>query len=371
MARPPGFEPPDIVFGVEVEIFLKVRTSLSPLGNPTIRRTVEHHLFDKRGDIKEFAESMTLNYNEAMSADQAWGRRRVLLSRVRRLQNVENQYENWCLEESSYTIEGNEYCSTHVHVSKGVGQRYTLEELKRIAQAAIWWEPAFEAILPPERRGNPWSGSLYVENPNFYSSSRIQAIEQIEQDATNMVRFLAIVQPSSRYMGFNFWNIDGDCGTVEFRRSFYSVSRLDVSMWISIAGSFILAAIGANHYTNFTNEPCTVARLKDFLLQARGQNFQACHIERLFHGKRHWPTDRPLVYRWNNLDPGVQETLQQMTHNDVSQVNEAVRNRDEFNRRFPVTPRPHRNNMSSEWQPSPVRGFPPRFTGRPSPQSRR
>ena len=56
----------------------------------------------------------------------------------------------WSFIEREYLIEPDDYCSTHVHVSKK--EPYTLQELKLIAQAVLWWEPAWEAILPDERR---------------------------------------------------------------------------------------------------------------------------------------------------------------------------------------------------------------------------
>ena len=37
-------------------------------------------------------------------------------------------------------------CATHVHVSKR--EPFTLDELKLVAQAAIWWEPAVCSLGP-------------------------------------------------------------------------------------------------------------------------------------------------------------------------------------------------------------------------------
>ena len=57
---------------------------------------------------------------------------------------------NWI--EQNYTISGDRNCGTHVHISRG--PYFTLNEVRRVAQATIWWEPAWEAVLPFTRRRN-------------------------------------------------------------------------------------------------------------------------------------------------------------------------------------------------------------------------
>jgi putative amidoligase enzyme len=51
-------------------------------------------------------------------------------------------------------IKTNNTCSTHIHVSPGHGGHWTLEELKEICLAIVYFEGAFLALLPPHRRDN-------------------------------------------------------------------------------------------------------------------------------------------------------------------------------------------------------------------------
>lgn len=54
----------------------------------------------------------------------------------------------------------NKSCSNHIHISPGVprpgmpGPDWTLAELKRIACCIIYFEPAFQVLLPHSRRKN-------------------------------------------------------------------------------------------------------------------------------------------------------------------------------------------------------------------------
>lgn len=46
-------------------------------------------------------------------------------------------------------------CATHVHISpQNEGNSWSLDQLKGVAQAVVYFEQAFEVIVAPSRRGN-------------------------------------------------------------------------------------------------------------------------------------------------------------------------------------------------------------------------
>ena len=65
-------------------------------------------------------------------------------------------------------------------------------------------------------------------------------------------------------------------------------------MWISVATSFILAAVQAGTADAMTSQNCTVVDLKEFMLRARDQ-FIREDIERLFVRKEDGPTLAPII----------------------------------------------------------------------------
>ncbi|KAI0324233.1 hypothetical protein GY45DRAFT_1340926 [Cubamyces sp. BRFM 1775] len=108
-----------------------------------------------------------------------------------------------------YIVTGNNNCSTHVHVSRAEG--YTPDELKRIACTVIHFEPAFEAILPPSRRGNRFARSNWIDNPIFRCwslSCQGAAMTFITDVLKTREQLIDTMNPDgSKYYGWNFTSI--------------------------------------------------------------------------------------------------------------------------------------------------------------------
>ncbi|KAG6366155.1 hypothetical protein INS49_000331 [Diaporthe citri] len=140
----------------------------------------------------------------------------------------------WSFLVSDYRVSANAKCSTHVHVSKAEG--YTAEQLKKLAQAVIHFEPAFEALVPPERRKNEYARSNWIDNKNFgyQRLSRQESITVLER-CTTVREIVDLMNPDgSKYYGWNFQAIQ-KYSTVEFRRGAASTSVNDVFSWVELA----------------------------------------------------------------------------------------------------------------------------------------
>ncbi|KAF2966741.1 hypothetical protein GQX73_g6834 [Xylaria multiplex] len=150
--------------------------------------------------------------------------------------------KTWGFLEENYKVTADETCSTHVHMSI-VGD-YSVIQVKRLAQAIIHFEPAFEALLPRDQRGNEYARSNWIDNLHFgYGEvSRTDAIAKLERCGT-VDEVIELMNPqNSRYFCWNFQGIK-KYSTVEFRRGAGSTSSADVFRWVELATSFLRASI--------------------------------------------------------------------------------------------------------------------------------
>ena len=88
----------------------------------------------------------------------------------------------WTYLSTYYGIVGTQYAGTHIHV--GLEPDYSLTDLKRVAQAVIHFEPAFEALVPRARRGNVHARSNWLDAPGLARkgksrSGSVAAIEEV------------------------------------------------------------------------------------------------------------------------------------------------------------------------------------------------
>ena len=171
----------------------------------------------------------------------------------------------WEYLELNYEITANNSCGTHVHISLSEG--YSLQNLKQVAQSIIHFEPAFEPLLPEDRRANEYAKSNWMDNPNFaYSKlSRGDSIKLIEE-CTTMRDLVLLMNPNhDKMFGWNFLYLLSDPkGTVEFRRGAASTSVRNVFMWVELAMSFIQASVRIGLPENLAKIPRTVGGLRWF-----------------------------------------------------------------------------------------------------------
>ena len=175
----------------------------------------------------------------------------------------------WTFLDSNYVISPHESCGTHVHIS--VAEGYTVGKVKRIAQAVLYFEPAFEALLPSDRRQNEYAAGNWIDNPNFGRNgrNRRESIDMIELCTTTREVVELMCPEQSKYYGWNFLNIISDPHwTIQFRRGPASSSINEVFIWVELAMSFIQAAIRYGTPANFVKIPSTISVLQWFLINA-------------------------------------------------------------------------------------------------------
>ncbi|KAI1410318.1 putative amidoligase enzyme-domain-containing protein [Hypoxylon sp. FL1857] len=225
----------------------------------------------------------------------------------------------WNFLETLYTVHVDKNCSTHIHLSLADG--YTISQLKRLAQAVIHFEPAIEALVPPDRRGNEYARSNWIDNSNFgyRNLSREQSIEQLEK-CMAIDEVIRLMNPNdSRYFGWNFLAMK-KYKTVEFRRGAGSRNVNDVFMWVEFALSFLQASLKLGSAASLKQYPASVGGLSMFISFAGLQNQpgmnSSVHLNRLFAGRN--PNEHVPPKPVGNLTPERRKKLEKKLKVDAS-----------------------------------------------------
>ena len=129
-------------------------------------------------------------------------------------------------------------CGTHVHVSPG-NSEWTLEEVKNISQSILYFEEAFEVLLPPERRGNRECRSNRSDNPKLKHLHDLKTCFEKIRECTTIKALAHLMNAkgelswphsedstgekavTERCYGFNFENLmEGKIGTIGTQHTF-------------------------------------------------------------------------------------------------------------------------------------------------------
>ncbi len=185
-----------------------------------------------------------------------------------------------------YDITHNHECATHIHIS--LVPQYDLEELKRVAMSVIYFETAFEALVPETRRGNVWAQSNWLESPSFAqrNRSRWESITEIER-VIDASEFLQLMQNfgDPRY-AWNFWNLTTANKTIEFRKPPGSVTADEALSWAELALNFIQVSIRLGSSRLLRSYSANIKGLRLFLRQVNepGVN-EPDRLDRLWAGE--------------------------------------------------------------------------------------
>ncbi|KAK4213458.1 putative amidoligase enzyme-domain-containing protein [Rhypophila decipiens] len=143
--------------------------------------------------------------------------------------------------------ERHEKCGSHVHVSRGKYQQFTLDELKTIGYGIVIYENLVFHLLMPYRQENPYCQG------NSVSSVQLQncrgnhiAIANTIRAATSPDQLRNVMQ-TSRYVLWNFDNVaTGQSGTIEFRGGRFLRGEVRTKRWMTFAVAFIHAMLRIN-----------------------------------------------------------------------------------------------------------------------------
>jgi Putative amidoligase enzyme len=174
----------------------------------------------------------------------------------------------WKYLHQNYTVTSDRECATHVHISVQGG--YSFEEIKRVARSVIHFEPAIDALVPPERRGGEceWAKSSWLDSEHLAleNRSRDRSMDFFDT-VTDFYSFLSVMNPEGeRGYSWNFRSIQ-KYYTIEFREPPASTTVDQVLSWAEFAMSFIQASIEHGLPEKLRIVPSTIGGLSWFLEQ--------------------------------------------------------------------------------------------------------
>lgn len=153
----------------------------------------------------------------------------------------------WRFLSRNYDIVGNHMAGTHIHV--GFEPEYSLTDLKRIAQAVIHFETAFEALVPRTRRGNRFIKSNWLDAPGLARKglTRGDSIAAIGE-VSHFYQLLDMLHPMEasgagydRFFAWNFYSWYTK-RSVEFRKPPICTTSKEALSWAELAMSFVQAS---------------------------------------------------------------------------------------------------------------------------------
>lgn len=174
--------------------------------------------------------------------------------------------ETWKYLRDNYEITGNEKCGTHIHVSVEGG--YSFEEIKHIAASALYFEPAFDALVPLDRTGGQceYARNLWLDGRNLAKGnrSRVDSCKYIKT-IPDFKYFLDVMNPSQHMYSWNFRCI-ARFYTIEFRKPPFCTAEDEVLAWAEIVMAFIQSSIRYGGTMDILETiPPTVKGLRCFL----------------------------------------------------------------------------------------------------------
>lgn len=133
-------------------------------------------------------------------------------------------------------------CGSHIHVSRGRSNTFSLSEFQTIAYGIVLYEPLILELLMRERSSNAYCKPNTRDSIQLRScGSDYMAISRLIKGAGNTTALRRIMQ-DNRYVLWNFDNIvAGKSGTIEFRGGRCLRGEIRTKRWIA----FTLALIDA------------------------------------------------------------------------------------------------------------------------------
>ena len=201
----------------------------------------------------------------------------------------------WKCLADRYDIDTNHQCGTHIHIS--LDPFFNVRELVQIAQAVLHFEPAIEALVPEDRRGNDfcksnWLGSPHLGAANISRPDSVAKIGKI-QDPSELIRCMG--NREDRGYSRNFLSLmDKKKRTLEFRKPPGSTTVEQPLSWAEFVLSFIQAAIKCDSAEQLQRFPAHVGGLQWFLKQSNVPGVNEHHrLARLFAGQAPMATLQP------------------------------------------------------------------------------
>ena len=187
--------------------------------------------------------------------------------------------QHYCL------IETNHSCGFHVHLAP-LEMAWDVDLLKPFCRAILYFERAFEALLPAHCRGNEYAKSLLADNERLNGKTLRQVFYALSQCKSNADIVALMNCGRDRFFGWNFVNLlQGGIQTVEFRRGPGVVLSIDCCRWVEMVVAFANASFITDD-TRLRSYTMDVSGLWRFIYDSISTETSLNILRPLFEGKQ-------------------------------------------------------------------------------------
>lgn len=245
----------------------------------------------------------------------------------------ESVREVWNYIQANRSIGIDEYVGTSIHIS--MDPKFTLQEVRRIAQAGIFFEPAVEALIPQLEDGGLNYASNWVQSWDLAPSgrSRLDSIDFIEASAS-LDAVASLMQRNSPPGSFTwaFKQLTQPQERIEFHRSPPCHNADEAIRYPEFTMCFVRAAMGCSK-EQMLGIPPNVGGLRWFLDRFRVLwLYNNCQqMPRIWRGvpfdamseprRPDWTTEQQNFIRQRGLSD-----VEEMMREDLERCRQAARN---------------------------------------------
>ncbi|KAG5744183.1 hypothetical protein H9Q70_013106 [Fusarium xylarioides] len=142
-------------------------------------------------------------------------------------------------------------CGSHIHVSKGLNQTFSLPQIKKIAFGVVYYEGLILKLLMRERANNRYCKQNTLNSTQLMRcNGNFNAVAELIKSAKSTTALKNIMQ-NDRYVLWNFDNIvPGSSGTIEFRGGRCLRGEIRTKRWIAFTIALIQALLNMNNIAN-------------------------------------------------------------------------------------------------------------------------
>ncbi len=180
-------------------------------------------------------------------------------------------------------------CGLHFHVSLH-GHQWSLDNVKRVARAVLWFEPGAEVLVPQERRTSTWCKSHSANSAKLVGADAIaaQALVTACETLETVVDVMTGVGWDGKFYSVNFRNlIDVNRpSTIEFRRAPSSANPWHVCVWAEFVMSFVQSALEADEseLREYTRDVLGLRRFLNLGISISSSVSELMYVDSIFDG---------------------------------------------------------------------------------------
>ncbi|KAI9676457.1 MAG: hypothetical protein M1817_000614 [Caeruleum heppii] len=203
----------------------------------------------RRPDAGAGTDSWLVMTDTSIIASKDWYPMEVVSRKLGSTERWRDEFEKvWRVIDDNFEVNTNDSCGTHVHLSPWFG--WSLKQVRKLSKSVFFWEAEMGQYMPPERMIYKYclfnaDASKDPKLHSVYTAAKDKDFRTIYEwiDRFGTERELAQALSQGREVAWNFRNLLGGTGSVEFRRAPQVKTARDAVNWASFVITFVHRAL--------------------------------------------------------------------------------------------------------------------------------